>query len=56
MLVDCDLETWNMKIDGVEKAITKKTKAIIAVHIYGYPLDMERLLKISVIIYSLVQN
>jgi perosamine synthetase len=36
-----------MKIDDVEKAITKKTKAIIAVHIYGYPLDMERLLKLS---------
>ena len=36
-----------MKIDDVEKAITKKTKAIIAVHIYGYPLDMERLLKIA---------
>ena len=47
VLVDCDLETWNMKIDEVEKAITKKTKAIIAVHIYGYPLNMERLVKIS---------
>jgi perosamine synthetase len=47
VVIDCDLETWNMKIDDVEKAITKKTKAIIAVHIYGYPLDMERLLKIS---------
>ena len=47
VFIDCDLETWNMKIDEVEKAITKKTKAIIAVHIYGYPLDMERLSKLS---------
>jgi len=38
--VDCDLNTWNMKIDLFEKAITKKTKAVIATHIYGYPIDM----------------
>ena len=36
-----------MKIDDVEKAITNRTKAIIATHIYGYPLNMQRLLKIS---------
>jgi len=47
VFIDCDLETWNMKIEDIKKAITKKTRAIIAVHIYGYPLDMERLLKIS---------
>lgn len=47
VLIDCDLEMWNMKIDDVEKAITKRTKAIIATHIYGYPLNMQRLLKIS---------
>jgi len=38
--VDCDLNTWNMKIDLFEKAITKKTKAVIATHIYGYSIDM----------------
>ena len=35
-----------MKIEDIEKKITKKTKAIIATHIYSFPLDMDRLIKI----------
>ena len=46
ILVDCDPFHWNMKIDDVEKKITKKTKCIIATHIYGFPLQMERIVKI----------
>ena len=46
VLVDCDLQTWNMKISDIEKKITKKTKAIIATHIYNFPLDMEKIVKI----------
>ena len=46
VLIDCDINSWNMKIDEVEKSITKNTKAIMAVHIYGYPLNTKRLLKI----------
>ena len=46
VLVDCDLDNWNMKISDIEKKITKKTKAIIATHIYNFPLDMERIIKI----------
>jgi len=44
--IDCDLENWNMKIHDIEKKITKKTKAIIATHIYGYPLEIDKIIKI----------
>jgi perosamine synthetase len=46
VLVDCSLENWNMKIEDIEKKITRKTKAIIATHIYSFPLDMDKLRKI----------
>ncbi len=36
-----------MDIDKVAHLITKKTKAIIAVHLYGYPLDITKLLKLK---------
>ena len=41
VLVDCDKETWTMKVDDIEQKINKKTKAIMAVHIYGHPVDMD---------------
>ncbi len=44
--IDCDLKTWNMDINLFEKSITKKTKAVIATHIYGYPLEMDKIKKI----------
>jgi len=47
VLVDSDLKTWNMDVNQVEKKITSKTKAIIAPHIYGLPIDMDPLLKIA---------
>lgn len=43
VFVDSERETWNMDIDQMESKITAKTKAIMAVHIYGHPLDMDRL-------------
>ena len=46
ILVDCNLENWNMKISDIEKKITKKTKAIIATHIYNFPLDIDKIIKI----------
>jgi dienelactone hydrolase len=39
--VDCDADTWEMDITKIEKAITPKTKAIIGVHLYGQPFDIE---------------
>lgn len=46
VFIDCDLNNWNMKISDIEKKITKRTKAIIATHIYSFPLDMEKITKI----------
>ena len=44
--VDCDIKTWNMDLKLIEKAITKRTKAIIATHIYGYPIEIDKINKI----------
>lgn len=41
VLVDCDPETWCMDVAQVEAKITPRTKAIMAVHMYGHPVDMD---------------
>jgi perosamine synthetase len=41
VFVDCEEETWCMDPVAVQRAISSKTKAIIAVHLYGHPADME---------------
>ena len=46
ILVDCDLKTWNIKIDDIEKNINKKTKAIIITHIYSFTNNMDKILEI----------
>ena len=43
VFVDCD-RTWNMDVSKVKDLISDKTKAIIAVHTYGLPVDMDPLL------------
>lgn len=40
--VDSEAETWNLNLDLVESLITPRTKAILPVHIYGHPVDMDR--------------
>jgi perosamine synthetase len=47
VLVDVEPETWNMDVEQIESRITSKTKAIMAVHIYGHPVDMDPLLVIA---------
>lgn len=47
VLVDSDAVTWNMKPDEVRKKVTGKTKAIMAVHIYGMPAEMDKILEIA---------
>ena len=47
VFVDTCLETWNMDINQIEKKITKKTKIILAVHIYGLPVYMPKILKVA---------
>jgi len=41
VLVDSDPLTWNMDVSQIEAKITSKTKAIMVVHIYGLPVDMD---------------
>lgn len=43
VFVDCESESYNIDPKKVEKAITKKTKAIVAVHLYGQPANMDEL-------------
>jgi perosamine synthetase len=47
VLVDCDPHTWCMDVRQVEPKITSRTKAIMPVHIYGHPVDMDPLLDIA---------
>ncbi len=47
VFVDVDAHSWNMASDKVEAAITKKTRAIMAVHIFGTPCDMDALSAIA---------
>ena len=45
-LIDCGKFDWNMDISEIKKNISKKTKAIIATHIYNFPLRIDLLKKI----------
>lgn len=45
--IDSEALTWNLDLDLVESHITPKTKAIIPVHLYGHPVDMDRLMAIA---------
>lgn len=44
VLVDSDPKTWCMNVDQIEKKITSRTRAVMPVHIYGHPVDMDPLL------------
>ena len=46
ILVDCDLKDWNMIPEEVINKISKKTKAIIITHIYGFPVNLNKILYI----------
>ena len=47
VVVDVDWETMNISIEGIRKAITPKTKAIVPVHLFGQCADMEQIMSIA---------
>jgi perosamine synthetase len=47
VLVDSDPRTWCMDVTQVEARITSRTRAIMPVHIYGHPVDMDPLLAMA---------
>ena len=47
VIVDVTRDSWCIDPDEIEKAVTKKTKAIIPVHLYGQPCDMDRVMDVA---------
>jgi len=47
VLVDSDPITWNMDVSGIQAKITSRTRAIMVVHIYGLPIDMDPVLALA---------
>lgn len=47
VFIDCNKETYNIDANLIENAITAKTKAIIPVHLYGQPADMDPILALA---------
>lgn len=47
VVVDCERDTWNMDVSQIEEKITSKTRAIMVVHIYGLPVDMDPVLELA---------
>lgn len=49
VFIDSDYKTWNMDPDLLEKALIKygdKVKAVMVVHLYGFPVDMDRIVEL----------
>ena len=47
IFVDIDPKTYNINVNQIEKKITNKTKAILPVHLYGHPVEMDKILEIA---------
>ncbi|SMC23231.1 perosamine synthetase [Clostridium acidisoli DSM 12555] len=47
VFVDVCRDTWVMDVDKIEEMITSKTKVILPVHIYGHPVDMDKVMTIA---------
>lgn len=47
VFVDSDLHTWNMNVDEIEDKITPRTKAILLVHLYGLPAEVDKILEVA---------
>ena len=47
VIIDVDTSTWTLDIKLFEQAITPKTKAVMPVHLYGHPADMDEVVEIA---------
>ena len=47
VLVDSDPDTYSIDVSQIEAAITERTKAILPVHLYGQPVDMNAIMEIA---------
>lgn len=47
VLVDVDMDNMNISIEGIKKAITPKTKAIVPVHLFGRAANMEAIMALA---------
>ncbi len=47
VLVDCSPDTWTLDPQAIEEKITPRTRAIMVVHIYGHPVDMDPVLALA---------
>ncbi len=47
VLVDSEMETWNLDLKDVRRKISSKTKAIVVVHTYGHPVDMDPIIELG---------
>jgi len=47
VLVDIEPDTWNIDIEKIEEKINERTKAILPVHIYGHPVDMDPIIELA---------
>jgi len=47
VLVDSELKTWNIDTSKIEEKITKRTRAILPIHTYGHPCDMDTIMKLA---------
>jgi perosamine synthetase len=46
IFIDSDLETWNIVVEQISNSISNKTKAIMVVHIYGLPVNLDPIISI----------
>ncbi len=47
VFIDADPETWNIDPAGIEEKVTPRTKAVMLVHIYGHPVDVDTVLGVA---------
>jgi perosamine synthetase len=47
VFADIDKETWCISVEDIERKITPRTKAVIPVHLYGHPADMDPIIEIA---------